>query len=147
MDVSQVNSYSPSSSSTESAGTDKSSINTSDFLKMLSVQLSNQDVLNPTDNTEFISQMAQITSLQAILNLADTASSQLDAIESLSKLNTMQYGASLVGKTVILSSTDENGNGIKTEGVVDSIHYDNDSYTISVNGKDYELSSVTEVYQ
>lgn len=147
MSINAVNTYNTSSSSTASTSSDKSTISTSDFLKMLSVQLSNQDVLNPTDNTEFISQMAQITSLQAIVKLADTATSQLQAIEVLSNQNSMQYGASLVGKSVVVSSTDADGKPIQTKGVVDSVHYGSDSYTISVNGTDYDLSSVMEVYQ
>ncbi len=39
------------------------------FLKLLVTQLQNQDPLEPTDNTEFVSQLAQFSSLEGINNL------------------------------------------------------------------------------
>ena len=39
------------------------------FLKLLVTQLQNQDPLEPTDNTEFVAQLAQFSSLEGINNL------------------------------------------------------------------------------
>ncbi|MFQ5737351.1 MAG: flagellar hook assembly protein FlgD [Thermodesulfobacteriota bacterium] len=64
------------------------------FLKLLVTQLQNQDPLNPADNTEFVAQLAQFSSLEGITNLntsmADVASS-VSAMQDISS-------ASLVGR-------------------------------------------------
>ncbi|MCX7695801.1 MAG: hypothetical protein N2Z71_08875 [Caloramator sp.] len=42
------------------------------FLKILTVQLSNQDPLNAKDNTEYVAQMAQFSALEQMQNLNST---------------------------------------------------------------------------
>ncbi|MBD1224169.1 flagellar hook assembly protein FlgD [Virgibacillus halodenitrificans] len=43
-----------------------------EFLKILMTQLSNQDPTNPMDDREFISQMAQFSSLEQTTNMANS---------------------------------------------------------------------------
>lgn len=143
----QINSYS-SSYSANSAGSSGSSGNSgaasnstvdmNTFLQLLSTEMSHQDVMNPMDNTEFISQLAQFTSLQEMQSLTDTASSQYGA--SLS-----QYGASLVGKTVTVAAYDDKGNYVEDSGVVTNCDFSSGTPTIVVNGYAYTLPSVMNV--
>jgi len=42
------------------------------FLKLLVTQMQYQDPLNPSDNTEYMSQLAQYSALEAQLNISDT---------------------------------------------------------------------------
>ena len=68
------------------------------FLKLLVAQMQNQDPLNPMDNAQVTSQMAQIQSVNGIEKLNRT-------VESLgtqfAQMNALQ-GASLVGRDVIV---------------------------------------------
>lgn len=67
------------------------------FLTLLVTQLRNQDPLNPLDNAQITSQLAQLSTVSGINKLNDTLSSlsaSMDAREYL-------QSASLVGRTVI----------------------------------------------
>ncbi|MGB4177837.1 MAG: flagellar hook capping FlgD N-terminal domain-containing protein, partial [Halanaerobiales bacterium] len=63
------------------------------FFKLLITQLKYQDPLTPMDNTEFIAQMAQFSSLEQMANM-NANLSQFLRIQALSE------GASLIGRNV-----------------------------------------------
>ena len=70
------------------------------FLKLLVAQLNNQDPMNPMDNAQMTSQMAQINTVSGIQQLNETMksmSSQFGAMQVL-------QGSGLVGKNVLLDS-------------------------------------------
>ena len=69
---------SSTTSTTEELGKD-------DFLLLLVTQLQNQDPLNPTDNTEFVSQLAQFSSLEGIKNMEETMGTVADGISDMQK--------------------------------------------------------------
>lgn len=110
---------------------DKTSLGIDDFMTLLVAQLSNQDVMNPSQDTEFITQMAQFTSLKAMQTIAD--------------LSQTQYAASLVGKRVIVAAYDKSGNYSQDTGVIERTKFVDGRAVFTVNGVDYELSSVMEV--
>ncbi|MBP2628620.1 MAG: flagellar hook capping protein [Firmicutes bacterium] len=58
-----------STNSSTNSATKQSSLGKDDFLKMLVTQLRNQDPLKPMDDTSFIAQMAQFSSLEQMQNL------------------------------------------------------------------------------
>jgi len=70
-----------------------------DFLKLLMTQMSNQDPLNPTDDTQFVSQLAQFSTVEQMSNMNDTLSSLLTAQASANQISDV----SLVGKSVEVS--------------------------------------------
>ncbi len=63
------------------------------FFKLLTTQLSYQDPLDPMDNTEFVSQMAQFSSLEQMENMNST-------MEQFLKTQSLAETAGLIGKTV-----------------------------------------------
>ena len=65
---------------------------------MLTTQLKNQDPLNPLDNAQVTSQLAQISTVDGIERLNQTLTSMMDGMLS---SETMQ-AAALVGRSVLV---------------------------------------------
>jgi len=107
--VSSTTSAQDSSALSSALGTNKA-MGKDDFLKLLVAQLKNQDPLAPQDNTQFVAQLAQFSSLEAAMG----TNSRLDAITSQNQglANTQVVG--LVGKvaTVKGSLVTYQGSGI-----------------------------------
>lgn len=70
-----------------------------EFLELLVAQLNNQNPLDPQDNGEFISQLAQFSSLEGIENLNSSMGDILSSVHSSQALQ----AASLVGRNVIFA--------------------------------------------
>jgi len=69
-------------------------------MKLLVTQLKNQNPLNPQDNTAFVAQLAQFSSLQGIQNLNTTVNSLVSSMQSSQALQ----ASALVGRTVEVES-------------------------------------------
>lgn len=102
-----------------------------EFLKLLVCQLQNQDPLNPQSDTEFISQLAQFSSLEQMTNMNATMT------------NTSAY--SLVGKEVIVSSTDSTGAVKEVRGVVDYVEMKNGDAFLSIDGQTFSIDDLVQV--
>lgn len=113
--------------------TTSSGLGKDDFLKLLITQLANQDPTSPMENTEFIAQMAQFSSLEQMNNMATSFAQMANMITSNEASNT-------VGKTVEL-----NVNGNSITGMVEAA-VRGDNPQIQVNGSLYDLNSIYKVY-
>lgn len=82
-----------------------------DFLKMLLAQLQNQDPLNPMDDTQFASQLAQYSSLEQLMNLNTSMDTSINANYYLSQSINNTLAATLIGKEVKL-----NGSSFQNDG-------------------------------
>ena len=101
-----------------------------DFLKLMITQLTNQDFTNPTNDSEYMAQMTQFGTLQAM--------------QEMTKYSQNNYAMSMIGKTVTASKY-SNGNMIKETGVVEQITRKNDEYSLLINGKEFTLKQISSV--
>lgn len=68
------------------------------FLKMLVTQMNNQDPLNPMDNSQLTSQLAQISTVSGLQNVNET----LNALLSQTAASRAMDSANLIGRTVLV---------------------------------------------
>ena len=80
-----------------------------DFLKLLITQLQNQDPTSPMENTEFIAQMAQFSSLEQMTNMSNEFTKLANMLNS-------GEAVSMLGKSVELNIGDTS-----ITGVVDAV--------------------------
>jgi flagellar basal-body rod modification protein FlgD len=106
-----------------------------DFLKLFVMQLRYQNPLNPMDNNEFTTQLAQFSSLEQLQNM-NTQMNNLVLSQS-SLQNTML--SNLIGKQVKISGNEEYGTvtGITFE--------DNLTYLVIDGTYKTQLSEITEI--
>jgi flagellar basal-body rod modification protein FlgD len=104
-----------------------------DFLKLLITQLQNQDPTSPMENTEFIAQMAQFSSLEQMTNMSSSFSKMAAYISS-------SEATATLGKTVELDIGDTNITGI-VEGATRG-----ENPQVLVNGMYYSMDKIKAVY-
>lgn len=107
------------------------------FLELLTTQLKNQDPLEPMDNTQFISQMAQFSSLEQMNNMNETLGEFL-------KTQKIADGASLIGKTV---ESIDSETGEKIQSKVREITFeDGNVYAKLENGNKVNVEGITRLF-
>lgn len=130
MNVSNVNA---ATMAQETSRTPKGQLGKDDFLAILAAQLQYQDPLSGGDNTQYIAQLAQFSSLEQMQNLNLSISEMV-------YFQYVQYGSQLVGKTVTLLDGQQ-----EVRGVVEKVNMQNGDISIVVNGTRYKLHQVDEI--
>lgn len=127
---------------------DNSTLGKDAFLQILITQLQNQDPTNPMDDREFISQMAQFSSLEQMQNMTKAMESLLD---SQKQTQLMSY-TSFVGKDVkwheVTDKTDEAGKPIVNEGsgtVVEVKFKDGEPIFVLDSGKEITTGNISSI--
>lgn len=121
------------SGATPTAGTN-GTLGKDAFLKLLATQLQYQDPLNPMDNTQFIAQMAQFSTLEQITNLEDSMS-------QLTFTNQVAQSVSMIGRTVTWTAKD----GTTGSGVAQSVSFADGAITVTVDGTAVAPAEITSV--
>jgi len=101
MEVSGINANAKTNAaSTTSSSTSTGMIDYNGFLQLLIAQMRNQDPTNPTDSTEYMSQLAQLSTVEQAVQ----TNAKLDSLLSSSAI---QQAEGLIGRTATF--TDESG--------------------------------------
>ncbi len=119
-------------SSSKSSADSSNGLGKEAFLQLLVAQMKYQDPLNPTDNTQYISQLATFSQLEATQNMQDTM--------------TQSQANDLVGKQVIMKVTSSiTGETSYASGQVDYVIHENGETYLSIDDKLYSISDLDTV--
>jgi len=105
------------------------------FLKLLTTQLQHHDPLKPMDDSEFMGQMAQFSTLEQITNMAGANTAMADNLA-------FNKSVSLIGRTVSYTDAEKQ----TQTGTVDRVTTKDGKPALTVGGIDgVDPASVTEV--
>jgi len=102
-----------------------------DFLTLMVAQLKNQDFMNPMDDTAYITQLAQISSMQ-----------QMEEMNYNSKST---YVASLIGKTVTAAKFNIKGEVVEKTGPVEKVSLLDGEFVVYVDGEAYDMNEIMTI--
>ena len=119
-----------SESSIKKAAT-KNGMDKDAFLQLLVAQMKYQDPLEPTSNTEYISQYATFSQVEQMQNMASTME--------------LTRASAMVGKLVEVNTVDSAGNARSIQGTVEYVAYENNQAFVSINGALYSIDDVVAV--
>jgi flagellar basal-body rod modification protein FlgD len=101
-------------------------------------QMTNQDIMNPQDNTQMVAQMAQFSSLQAM-------NTMMEATTTMSEFQQSAYATSYVGKNVTIADIGKDDKVVEISGTVESVTFYDGKPQVVVNGEKYDLHKVMKV--
>ncbi len=127
------------------------------FLKLLVAQLKYQDPSKPTDTSDMMAQTAQLSMVERVNQMAESAEAMVKATQALATTEEtmaksyatlvaeqrMSSAVGLVGRTVSFgdpAKPEESG-----EGVVESVKFDAAGPILKINGKDVPYAAVTAI--
>ncbi|HKM35823.1 MAG TPA: flagellar hook capping FlgD N-terminal domain-containing protein [Lachnospiraceae bacterium] len=110
---------------------DGSKLDKDSFLQLLVAQMKYQDPLEPTSNTEYISQYAQF--------------SQVESLQSMSNNMDLQRASSLVGEQVYMKTATASGETKYVYGKVDYVTYEGGQAYLFINENRYPLSELETI--
>ncbi|QGG50406.1 flagellar hook assembly protein FlgD [Lysinibacillus pakistanensis] len=118
------------------------------FLQLLITQLQHQDPTNPMDDREFISQMAQFSSLEQMQNMTKAMESLLASQQQTQLMNYSTF----IGKEIkwheITDEKDEKGDFVVNEGtgIIESLKFvDNSVVFILTDGKEITPGNISAI--
>ena len=117
---------------TPPASSPNGTLSQANFLQLLVAQMRNQDPLNPLNPTDFMAQLAQLTTVQGIQQMNTNFSSLL-------LMQGLAQGTSLIGKNVAYSKP----NSTQTaQGVVQAVSVAGGNVSLVIGGNPIALSQV-----
>lgn len=128
----QTTTTSSTSLANSSSSSSNDVVNSDTFLTLLVAEMQNQDPLEPTSNTEWVSQYATFTQVEQIGEMRDS----MDVMRA----------NSLVGQEVIMKVTSETTGDVSyVRGVVDYIVMENGEAYLVINEEKYSMDDLDTV--
>ena len=118
-----------SSVKNKNTGKGSATLDVNDFLQLMVTQMQYQDPLEPTDNTQYIAQMATFTQVESTAQMGNTVKQQM--------------ASDLVGKSVIMT-TDNNSAGY-IAGKVDYWETIDGVVYLGIGGNLYDIADLDTV--
>ena len=118
-----------SSTGKNKSTTNKTTLDVEQFLQLMVAEMQNQDPLEPTDNSDYMAQLATFTQVEATTEMGNKVEQQM--------------ASSLVGKSVIMK-TNESSSGMIAGKVNYWENIDGKIY-LGINGKLYDIADVDTV--
>ncbi|MBQ8982879.1 MAG: hypothetical protein IJ079_04750 [Lachnospiraceae bacterium] len=135
MAVNGIDTSAAAAAATKAKNADTTSANSSldkdAFLQLLVTQMQYQDPLEPTDNTEYMSQLAQFSELESMNNLSSSFSKS--------------QALGLVGQYVILNTTNAAGAKTQVAGLVQYVTVKDNQALLCVDDKYYTMDEFDSV--
>lgn len=102
-----------------------------DFFTLMAAQLKNQSMYDEVDNTQFITQMAQFSTLSMISELNNSMQTNL--------------AVAMIGKNVCISTIDRSGIEQVVVGQVEQVSIIDKVPNVLVDGSFYPITDVTDI--
>ncbi len=125
--------------------------NSNVFLTLMLKQLENQDPTAPTDNAQWLSQLAQYSSLEQMTQMnsgLENCAKYINAMYDDMMLNSeITQTLSMIGKDVTIQIPNENDpkNPTKINGTVTEASFEDGSGRVKVNDKYYSIENIISI--
>lgn len=101
------------------------------FLQLLVAEMSNQDPLEPSSNTEYVAQLATFSQVEELQNVGNSIS--------------QSQASSLIGKVVIMNTLNSTGQNSYIDGVVQRVLVKDGTTYLGVNDSLYDINDLYSV--
>lgn len=129
---------------------DNSTLGKDAFLKILITQLQNQDPTNPMDDREFISQMAQFSSLEQMQNMTKAMENLLDSQKQTQLMSYTTFAGKEVKWHEVTDKLDNDGKPIVNEGtgkIVEVKFKDGAPLFVLDSGKEITAGNISSILE
>ncbi len=128
----KLQTHTTSGDSLSKTAKNKNSIDSDMFLTLLVAEMQNQDPLEPTSNTEWVSQYATFTQVQKMTEMGEA----VDVLRA----------NGLIGKEVIMKTTSVSTGEVSfTQGIVDYVEIENGKPLLVIDGQKYSISDLDTI--
>ncbi len=110
-----------------------SSVDPSNFMQLLLTQMTNQNPMEPMNDSEMMNQMVELNTLQELQTMKLT-------MDQMASYNQTSYAASLVGKVVSAEN-----NGQTTSGKVTGVTVDGSKINVQIGDTTVPLGTIKEI--